>query len=290
MFKRRPSLFASVTSVSIALFFSGTVWAQAPQAAPESVRSQDVFAEWHTNLSAAADRTLAAALADRPWMKSSRAGENDAGPIPKTPPDAVTRVRAAIQRVQQLRPTIEPILRQEGVPAELSAIVLVESGGQLMALSPKGARGAWQFMPDTARRYGLAVTAQRDERVELAKSTRAAARYLRDLYQQFGDWQLAFAAYNAGEQAVAQAVARMGSRDFSAIRRALPQETRNYVPAVLEAMGMVSGGPQRLLRTVGSSTRRVGASYTPRRSRAMLQQSRFTLIEFCVDERLLKPI
>jgi hypothetical protein len=73
--------------------------------------------------------------------------------------DPAARVRAAIKRVDQLRPIIEPILREESVPPELSAVVLVESGGSITALSPKGARGVWQFMPDTARRYGLVVPA-----------------------------------------------------------------------------------------------------------------------------------
>ena len=102
------------------------------------------------------------------------------------------------------------------------AVVLVESGGRMSALSPKGARGLGQSMPDTARSYGLAVTADRDERIEAMKATRAAARYLRDLHQRFGDWRLAFAAYNAGEQAVERAVAKSGFQDFLSGRTCPP--------------------------------------------------------------------
>ena len=122
----------------------------------------------------------------------------------------------------------------------MAAIALVESGGQPAALSPKGARGVWQLMPDTARRYGLIVTVEKDERLDLASATRAAARYLHDLYAQFGDWQLALAAYNAGEQAVQSAIQRAGSNSFAVLSqlRLLPAETRNYVPAVMSARGL----------------------------------------------------
>jgi soluble lytic murein transglycosylase-like protein len=161
-------------------------------------------------------------------------------------------VRDAVERVTGLRATLDPILSAEGVPKEVLAVVLVESGGRMSALSPKGARGLWQFMPDTARRYGLAVTADRDERIEVVKSTRAAARYLRDLYQRFGDWQLAFAAYNAGEQAVERTVARTGHLNFSGINRALPEETRNYVPAVMNAMQLLGSNQEQILRIVKS--------------------------------------
>jgi Transglycosylase SLT domain len=252
MFNLHERFVATGRILIIAIFLSGLAWAQVLQAAPQAARSQDVFSGWHESLNDAADKTLAAAVADQPWMKAPESVVDSAGPASNAMKDPVVRLRAAIQRVQQLRPTIEPILRQEGVPAELSAIVLVESGGLLTALSPKGARGAWQFMPDTARRYGLAVTAERDERIELVKSTRAAARYLSDLYQQFGDWQLAFAAYNAGEQAVERAAARTGRRDFSTLQRALPRETRNYVPAVLNAMAVLGSNPERALPAVNS--------------------------------------
>lgn len=228
-------------------------WAQRPQTALQTAQSQDVFAGWQVSLSQAADRTLAAALADKPWMKTPAVAVSVAGNSSITTIDPLVRLGAAIRRVQQLRPIIEPILRQEGVPAELSAIVLVESGGNTTALSPKGARGVWQFMPDTARRYGLAITPERDERIEVVKSTRAAARYLRDLYEQFGDWRLAFAAYNAGEQAVDRAAARTGQRNFSSIQRALPQETRNYVPAVWKAMTMLGSSPEKVFRAVNAS-------------------------------------
>src|SRR6266542_2603343 len=110
----------------------------------------DVFASTREALSDAADRSLATALSQQSWMKGSEAptGKHGNQAASSTP---VRRVQAAIERVNRLRPTIEPILRQEGVPTQLSAVVLVESGGLAAALSPKGARGVWQFMQDTAR-------------------------------------------------------------------------------------------------------------------------------------------
>jgi hypothetical protein len=152
--------------------------------------------------------------------------------IEKPPPQAVPELAPAPPPGM-----IEAILLDEGVPRELAAVVQVESGGRLFALSPKGARGPWQFMPATARRYGLTVEGSADDRVHMARSTRAAARYLKDLYGRFGNWPLALAAYNAGEELVAKAVARTGSTEFSAISRLLPSETQKYVPAVLAAMG-----------------------------------------------------
>jgi membrane-bound lytic murein transglycosylase D len=141
-----------------------------------------------------------------------------------------------------LRPTVDPILRSHGIPAELAAVILVESGGRATALSPKGARGLWQLMPDTARRYGLVVDQSKDDRIDLFKSTDAAARYLHDLYAQFGDWKLALAAYNTGGGNVASAILRAHTQDFDqlATLQMLPLETRNYVPRVLATARSVS--------------------------------------------------
>lgn len=143
----------------------------------------------------------------------------------------------AAARLDLLRPTIEPILRSRGVPANLAAVIVVESGGRSSALSPKGARGLWQLMPDTARRYGLRVDEIQDDRVDLFKSTDAAARYLHDLYAQFGDWKLALAAYNTGEANVGSAILKARTQDFDQLTNLhmLPLETRNYVPRVLAA-------------------------------------------------------
>jgi soluble lytic murein transglycosylase-like protein len=219
------------------LFCIGTALGQSGLVLP------DPFQQTRASLSAAADRTLAATLADRPWMKPARAPASST-PAAITPDNTVQRLRAGIERVQQLRPVIAPILREEGVPPELLAVALVESGGQPTALSPKGARGVWQFMPDTARRYGLTVTAVRDDRLDLVKSTHAAARYLRDLHRQFGDWPLAFAAYNAGERAVEQVMRRAGQRTFASVRSLLPPETRRYVPAVVSVMPLFGQGSE----------------------------------------------
>jgi len=136
-------------------------------------------------------------------------------------------------------PIIAGILRENGLPASLLAVAAVESGFDPVALSPKGARGLWQLMPATARRYGLVVQPHRDERTDPVKSTYAAAQYMKDLFEQFRDWPLALAAYNAGEDRVERALRQVGARDFWTLRRhgGLPEETLRYVPAVLAKAG-----------------------------------------------------
>lgn len=166
-----------------------------------------------------------------------------AAPVPQRDASLPSGNAPAWQRrlSPRLRGLLEGILEAEGVPTELLAVGWVESRFDPQALSPKGARGMWQLMPETARRYGLEVSRERDERADLARSTRAAARYLAELHRRFGDWELALAAYNAGEQRVEAALERAGSRELQHLERWLPRETREYVPAVLAAM---SAGPR----------------------------------------------
>lgn len=146
-------------------------------------------------------------------------------------------------RLNQYYKTLAPILVEERMPVGLLSVAFVESGFNPLALSPKGARGMWQFMPATAQRYGLTVEATNDHRTHPEQSTRAAARYLRDLYHQFGDWKLALAAYNAGENRVQRIINKTGIRDFDEMSRRglLPLETRNYVPAVMGAWSQLQG-------------------------------------------------
>ena len=148
----------------------------------------------------------------------------------------------AAARLDLLRPVVEPILRSHGVPVDMVAVILVESGGRADAISPKGARGLWQLMPETARSYGLRVDDVQDDRVDVFRATDAAARYLHDLYAQFGDWKLALAAYNTGEANVASAILKAHTQNFDqlASRWMLPPETRNYVPRVLAAAPSLS--------------------------------------------------
>ena len=156
-----------------------------------------------------------------------------------------------------LRPVVDPILRNHGVPVDLAAVVLVESGARADALSPKGARGLWQLMPDTARRYGLRVDDIQDDRLDLFKATDAAARYLHDLYVQFGDWKLALAAYNTGEANVGAAILKAHTQDFDQLTRLgmLPHETRNYVPRVLAAAQSIGLSP-----AYGNGSRAISAT------------------------------
>ena len=148
-----------------------------------------------------------------------------------------SRLAIGRARFASYRPMMTRVFREEGVPEWLLGVGFVESTYNSTAHSPKEAHGIWQFIPGTGERYGLRRTAWIDERSDPEKSTRAAARYLRDLHALFGDWQLALAAYNWGEGRVARVIRRTGIRDFwsMAERGLMPQETVNYIPAVLAA-------------------------------------------------------
>ncbi len=195
----------------------------------------DPFAVYEAQLSDAASNTLDYVVQPAPGTTMTHAfSKMEEVPVPAPQPGG----QNALRRVEQLRPVIEPILHEVGVPTELAAVVLVESGGQPTALSSKGARGIWQLMPDTARRYGLIVNSTRDDRTDPEKSTHAAARYLRHLYAQFGNWSLALAAYDAGELLIESAMIGTGTTDFAGLSTTgrIPSETRSYVPAVWAAV------------------------------------------------------
>jgi membrane-bound lytic murein transglycosylase D len=152
----------------------------------------------------------------------------------------------ALERGGRYRPMIESTLREAGVPQELIYLAQAESGFHPLALSRVGARGMWQFMPSRGRGYGLQHNLWVDERQDPEKSTRAAAHHLKDLYNEFGDWYLAMAAYNSGPGTVQSAVRRTGYADFWELysRNVLPKETRNYVPIILAVTIMAKNPAQ----------------------------------------------
>ncbi len=242
-------LSGTLSTATLLLALSVPAPAQELKAAPVPP-VEESFSALNQALSAKATDLLARAqwpapvpLSDSPGTPASALNAAPKLLFPRqTEPSS--QLQSALQRLRTLRPVVESVLREEGIPPQMEAVALIESGGHINALSRKGARGLWQLMPDSARRYGLTVTATIDERLDPYKSTRAAASYLRDLYLLFGDWRLALAAYNAGEDTVQRAIERAGTRDFTAIARAgmVPLETQNYVPAVLSAMGVLTSG------------------------------------------------
>jgi membrane-bound lytic murein transglycosylase D len=171
--------------------------------------------------------------------------------MPPPPPRAVTPVLDAVNRhvgdrarwqrkiaarpppenAGALMPDLQAAFRAEGVPEELAWVAEAESSLNPSARSPVGAVGLYQFMPATARRFGLR-TWPFDDRKDPKRSARAAAQYLKFLHGRFGSWPLAVAAYNAGEGTVDRAIRKQGSRDFGRVAPALPLETRMYVPKV----------------------------------------------------------
>jgi len=124
---------------------------------------------------------------------------------------------------------IDGVFTRYGLPVELRYLAVVESDLKTNAVSKVGAKGLWQFMPQTARDLGLKVSSKYDERKLAYKSTVAAAKYLKDLYVQFGDWLLVIAAYNCGPVPVCKAIKRSGSKNFWVIQYYLPEESRFHV-------------------------------------------------------------
>lgn len=156
------------------------------------------------------------------------------------------RDRPVPARAAALLPVLRAAFAAEGVPAELVWLAEAESSFNPSARSPVGAKGLFQFMPDTAKAMGLATFVP-DERTDPAKAARAAARYLRALHGRFGNWALALAAYNAGEGRVSRTLAAKGVQSFTAIADALPAETRMYVPKVCALIATRAGvTPERI--------------------------------------------
>jgi membrane-bound lytic murein transglycosylase D len=155
-------------------------------------------------------------------------------------------VETWLSRSGRYLPMLLDVFRQKGLPDDLVFTAMIESGFNPLAVSRAGAKGLWQFMAPTARRYGLRVDHWLDERLDPEKSTIAAARHLLDLYAVFGSWNLVQAAYNAGEMRVLQAIKSMATSDFWTLRsgRVLPDETKDFIPAI-HAATLIAREPER---------------------------------------------
>jgi transglycosylase-like protein with SLT domain len=144
----------------------------------------------------------------------------------------------ALERSGRYVPRMSSILAKEGVPPELAYLPLIESGFRTHAVSRAGAVGPWQLIPGTGRRYGLRIDRYVDERCDPVKSTQAAARYLKDLHDMFGNWHLSLAAYNTGEQNIARILEKGRAENFWQMRERgyLYEETADFVPEFLAAL------------------------------------------------------
>jgi len=136
------------------------------------------------------------------------------------------------------------IFKEEGIPENVAWLGQVESAWKPGAMSHMAASGLWQFIPGTGARYGLRRTAHVDERNSFDEATRASARYLKFLYNRYGNWELAIAGYNCGEGNVDKAIRRAGVTNFWAAYPYLPQETRNYVPNILATI-LIANNPNQ---------------------------------------------
>jgi membrane-bound lytic murein transglycosylase D len=151
-----------------------------------------------------------------------------------------------LRRSKRYVPTIKEILREQGLPEDLVYLAMIESGFNPKAYSSMKACGPWQFIYETGGRYGLRVNHWVDERRDPEKSTVAATLYLKDLFNQFGDWHLAAAGYNAGEKRIERAIEKHETTDFWELTtyNTLPRETREYIPRLLAA-AIIAKDPER---------------------------------------------
>lgn len=152
--------------------------------------------------------------------------------------------RTWLERSSRFLPMIQTELTRAGLPTDLAYVAMIESGFSPHAASYASAMGLWQFIEPTGRRYGLKTGWWIDERRDFRKATTAAIRYMSDLYQQFGSWDLVTASYNMGENGVRKLIRRHGTNSFWKLADlgALPEETRDYLPKILAAI-LISKAP-----------------------------------------------
>lgn len=143
-----------------------------------------------------------------------------------------------IKRANRLFPIIEPILKECGIPDDMKYLMIIESNGDINARSTVGAGGLWQFMEKTGREYGLEVNSYVDERYNIEKATRAACKYLRKSYEEFGNWLTVAASYNAGTANIGKRCA--SQKEGNAINMVLLPETSRYLFRLLTAKAIFS--------------------------------------------------
>ena len=161
-------------------------------------------------------------------------------------------IQRALDRMGEFIGPFQEIFRQHGIPEDLAYLPIIESGFRVDATSRARARGAWQFMAATARLFGLRVDWQVDERLDPFKAADAAARFLKNLYEEYNDWYIALACYNGGPRRVAKAMRALQTSDFFAINqtRHIRRETKNYVPAFLASL-IIARSPAEYGFTLG---------------------------------------
>lgn len=149
-----------------------------------------------------------------------------------------------LERSSMYMPFLQRQLEASGLPLDLAYMVMIESGFSATARSKSGAVGPWQFIASTGKNYGLLITPQIDERMDIEKSTGAAIRYLKDLYREFQDWHLVAASYNMGENGLRRLIHKYHTKNFWTLAKigALPEETKHYVPKIIAAM-LISKAP-----------------------------------------------
>jgi len=214
---------------------------QKPEPAPIDEANEVTFPV-DPNIKAKAEAEIKSTHSDLPLMMTDQV----AGYINYFSSRGRGTLEHALARAGRYQDMIQRVLKKEGVPQDLIYLAQAESGFHPLALSHAGARGIWQFMSSRAKGYGLERNWWVDERQDPEKATRAAARHLKDLYNEFGDWYLAMAAYNSGPGTVQSAVKRTGYVDFWELyrRNVLPKETRNYVPIIL-AVTIMAKNPEQ---------------------------------------------
>ena len=136
------------------------------------------------------------------------------------------------KRYAEWQKFISLTMQSEGVPVEIGLLCLIESGCTFTAISKKGATGMWQFMPATAQEMGLEVSSLKDMRTDPIESTKAAARYLKTLHGQTGNWTLAIASYNCGPGRTLNLMRRHKTKDWAELKNSFPTETQQYIPAL----------------------------------------------------------